>query len=59
MQAELRQALELLRHADLHVMAGNALVIGDGLVVDQRAVVGSATATTTRPARLPSGVPLT
>src|SRR5207253_2057052 len=33
-QPEFRQSGELLLNGELHVMAGNALVIGDGLVVD-------------------------
>ena len=36
MEAELGQALELLLHRDLHVMAGDAFVIGDGLVYRRR-----------------------
>ena len=38
MQAELGQAGELLGDGELHVMAGDALVVGGGLVVDQAAV---------------------
>ncbi len=38
MLAELRQAGQLLGDRQLHMMAGNALVIGGGFVVDQRAV---------------------
>ena len=36
--AELGQAGELLRDGELHVVAGDALVIGGGLVVDEAAV---------------------
>ena len=37
-QAELGQPGELLLDGKLHVMAGNAFVIGDGFVIDERAV---------------------
>ncbi len=37
-KAELRQALELLLDRELHVMAGDAFVVGDGLVFEQGAV---------------------
>ena len=58
MLAELRQTGDGLGDRDLHVVAGNALVIGHGLIVDQRALrVIGLTATETRPGRLPSGVP--
>src|SRR5271154_5176191 len=35
---ELRQTGELLLYGELQVMAGNAFVVGDGLVVNQRAL---------------------
>ena len=34
---ELGQSVELLLHGQLHVMSGNALVVSDRLVVDERA----------------------
>ena len=37
-QAKFGQAGELLLHRELHVMAGDAFVISDGFVVDQRAI---------------------
>ena len=37
-EAELGQAFELLLDGELHVMAGDAFVVGDGLVVDEGAV---------------------
>jgi hypothetical protein len=50
---------ELLRDADLQMVAGNALVVGDGLVVDQRAVGRVGDGDDHAPGRLPSGVPRT
>ncbi len=39
-EAELGQALELLLDGELHVMAGDAFVIGDGLVFEHERAVG-------------------
>ena len=38
MEAELRQPCELLLHRQLHVMSGDAFMVGDCLVVDERAL---------------------
>src|ERR1035437_6488153 len=37
-QPEFRQARKLLLDGKLHVMSGNAFVIGDSLIIDQRAL---------------------
>ena len=37
-ETELGQTCELLLNRDLHVMAGDAFVVGDGLVEQQRSV---------------------
>ena len=38
MQAELGQSLKLLLNRKLHVMTGDALVIRNGFIIDQRAI---------------------
>ena len=59
MPAKLGEIRHLLGHGLLHVVAGDAFVISSRLIVDQGAMgkVGKV-ATTTRPGRVPSGVPV-
>ena len=55
--AEGGQAGQLLLDGDLQVMAGDSLVVGDGLDIGQRAVGEVVGVDIDLPGRLPSGVP--